>query len=61
MLVYFIIYAVFAGFFSIGYTPVFPNDSLKVRLATDFLMFIFGWAIFPVILGGALRKWASRK
>jgi hypothetical protein len=61
MLVYFIIYAVFAGLFSVGYTPVFTDDSLKVRLATDFLMFIFGWAAFPVILGGALKKWASRK
>lgn len=58
---WFIIYCVFAGLFSVGYVPMNPSDSLKTRIIVDILLFVFGFLTFPVILGGALRVWLSKK
>jgi hypothetical protein len=58
---WFLIYYVFAGLFSVGYVPMNPLDGLKTRIIIDVLLFIFGFLIFPVILGGAFRVWLLKK
>lgn len=58
---WFLIYYVFAGLFSVGYFPMNPLDSFKTRVIFDILLFVFGFLIFPVILGGAFRIWLSKK
>ena len=64
-MIWFIIYYVFAGLFSIGYTPMYPTmyptDSFRTRIIVDVLIFLFGFLIFPVIMGGAFRIWLSKK
>lgn len=60
-MIWFIIYYVFAGLFSVGYVPMNPLDSFKTRIIVDILLFVFGFLIFPVILGGALRVWISKR
>lgn len=60
-MVWFILYYVFAGLFSVGYMPIYPSDSFKVRVLVDSLVFLFGFLIFPVILGGAFRVWLTKK
>lgn len=60
-MIWFIIYYVFAGLFSVGYVPMYPSDSFRTRAAIDVLVFLFGFLIFPVILGGAFRIWISKK
>lgn len=61
MCFWFIIYYVFAGLFSVGYVPMYPSDSFRTRIIIDVLVFLFGFLIFPVILGGAFRMWLSKK
>jgi hypothetical protein len=58
---WFLIYYVFAGLFSVGYIPMNPLDSFKTRVIVDILLFVFGFLIFPVILGGAFRVWLLKK
>lgn len=60
-MIWFIIYYVFAGLFSVGYVPMYPTDGIKTRIIVDALTFLFGFLIFPVILGGAFRVWMSKK
>ncbi len=60
-MIWFILYYVFAGLFSVGYVPMYPNDSFRTRAIIDALVFLFGFLIFPVILGGAFRMWLSKK
>lgn len=60
-MIWFIIYYVFAGLFSVGYIPINPLDSLKTRAIVDMWLFLFGFLIFPIILGGAFRMWLSKK
>ena len=60
-MIWFIIYCVFAGLFSVGYVPMNPLDSFKTRVIVDSLVFLFGFLVFPVILGGAFRVWLSKK
>lgn len=60
-MIWFIIYYVFAGLFSVGYVPMNPLDSFKTRIIVDILLFVFGFLIFPVILGGAFRAWLLKK
>ena len=60
-MIWFIIYCVFAGLFSVGYVPMNPLDSFKTRVIIDALVFLFGFLVFPVILGGAFRVWLSKK
>ena len=60
-MIWFIIYYVFAGLFSVGYLPMYPSDSFRTRIIIDALVFLFGFLIFPVILGGALRVWLFKK
>lgn len=60
-MIWFIIYYVFAGLFSVGYVPMYPSDSFRARIIIDALVFLFGFLIFPVILGGAFRMWLSKK
>lgn len=59
-MIWIIIYCVFAGLFSVGYVPMYPTDTFKTRIIIDILVFIFGFLIFPVILGGAFRVWISK-
>ncbi len=58
---WFVIYYVFAGLFSVGYIPTYPNDGIKVRIAVDAGIFLIGFLLFPVILGGAFRAFVSKK
>lgn len=58
---WFLIYYVFAGLFSVGYVPMNPLDDFKTRIIVDILLFVFGFLIFPVILGGAFRVWLLKK
>ena len=60
-MIWFIVYYVFAGLFSVGYVPMYPSDSFRTRIIIDALVFLFGFLIFPVILGGAFRMWLSKK
>ncbi len=60
-MIWFIIYYVFAGLFSVGYVPMYPSDGFRTRVIIDALVFLFGFLIFPVILGGAFRVWLSKK
>jgi ACR3 family arsenite efflux pump ArsB len=60
-MIWFLIYYVFAGMFSVGYVPVNPLDSLKTRIIVDILLFVFGFLIFPLILGSAFRVWLLKK
>ena len=60
-MIWFIIYYVFAGLFSVGYVPMYPSDSFRTRIIIDVLVFLFGFLIFPVILGGAFRVWMPKK
>ena len=39
---------------------MYPTDTFKTRIIVDILVFIFGFLIFPVILGGAFRVWISK-
>ena len=59
-MIWFIIYYMFAGLF-VGYVPMYPSDSFMEKAVTDVLVFLFGFLIFPVILGGAFRVWMSKK
>lgn len=60
-MIWFIIYYMFAGLFSVGYVPMYPSDSFRTRAIIDALVFLFGFLIFPVIMGGAFRMWLSKK
>lgn len=40
---------------------MYPSDSFRARIIIDALVFLFGFLIFPVILGGAFRMWLSKK
>lgn len=57
MVLYWILYFVFSGLFTIGYAPLKVTDSPWLLVA----YFLCGWAAFPVILGGMARalvqKW----
>lgn len=60
-MIWFILYYVFAGLFSVGYVPMYPSDSFRTRAIIDALVFLFGFLIFPVIMGGEFRMWLSKK